>query len=77
MHDLAIGTEPETLSDRVRKRRDELDLSRERLAAASGLSTSTIVRLERDGKIPKLPNLQAIAKALDLPLTELLDGAAA
>lgn len=72
LHDRKTFSE---LADIVRRRREELELSRERLAAKAGLSTSTIVRIER-GHEPKLDNLRALAAALDLPLTDLLTPAA-
>lgn len=68
---------PQSLADTVRARRTALDLSQERLAAKAGLSTATIKRIEKGGNYPRVDNLRALAAALDLPLADLLDGAAA
>lgn len=73
VQDLAAPAKP--LSAVVQGRREELKLSRERLAANAGVSTSTIVRIERDGHCPKVDNLRAIAAALDLTLNDLLAAA--
>lgn len=55
----------------VRQRRAALALSRERLAADVGVSTSMIVRLERDDKLPNVLALRRIAARLDLSIEDL------
>lgn len=56
----------------VMELRKERGLSRERLAAAANTSSSTIDRLELHGQVPKLRILTAIAAALDVPVTRLI-----
>lgn len=50
-------------------------LSRERLAAAANVSSSTIDRLELEDRVPKLGLLRRIATALDVPLSALVEAA--
>lgn len=64
------------LAASVMAKRRALRLSQARLAAKSGLSTSTIIRVER-GHNPLVRNLIAIATALESSPVDLLDGAAA
>lgn len=52
-----------------------LGLNQETLAVRAGISLSTLVRVEREGHIPKLSVLTALADALGLPLNELVDAA--
>jgi transcriptional regulator with XRE-family HTH domain len=57
------------LGESIRARRTALGLSREKLAYESGVSTSTIFRLEVHGEEPKPDNLAAIATRLGLAVT--------
>ena len=58
--------------------RAEMGLSREKLAAKAGLSSSTILRIERGLNVPDMATVIALAGALDVPLSRLLgEGAAA
>ncbi|SBS73912.1 hypothetical protein MHPYR_180118 [uncultured Mycobacterium sp.] len=57
---------------RVRQRREELGLSRERLAFQAQVSTSLVTRLELDNRLPNTLALLRIAKIIDLPIDELL-----
>jgi transcriptional regulator with XRE-family HTH domain len=57
---------------RVRQRREEIGLSRERLARDADVSTSTVTRLELNNKLPNTVNLLRIARILNLPLDELV-----
>ena len=59
------------LAELLRTYRDRAELSQEALAAAAGLSPSTIIRAEGGRLMPYPPNLFALAKALDIPLDEL------
>lgn len=49
------------------------ELAQEQLALAAGISTSTLSRIERELYQPRLPTLRKIAKALRVPVGELLD----
>lgn len=59
----------------VAKRRRKLAMSREELAAASGLSRTILGRIERGDGNPSLETLWKLAKALDVPLGALLEPA--
>jgi len=65
-----------TLGQQVRTARETALLSRERLAAQCGCSTSTILRLELRGHTPSVRILVAIARVLHLDLGELTDSLA-
>lgn len=56
----------------VRRRREELGLTREQLAAESQTSTSTIARLELQGHMPNARTLARIASVIQLPVDALL-----
>lgn len=56
----------------VRTARTRAGLSREKLAAETNVSTSTIVRLERTDALPNVNALVRIATRLDVPVADLL-----
>ena len=58
---------------KVRSRRTELSVTRERLAVDIGISVSTLVRLENHNRIPKRHTLSAIAEYLEMPIEELVE----
>jgi transcriptional regulator with XRE-family HTH domain len=58
---------------RVRKRREDLGLTRERTAIDAGVSVSTLARLELSDKLPRTESLIEIARRLDISIDELLD----
>jgi transcriptional regulator with XRE-family HTH domain len=60
-----------TLAKRVKTRRDELELSQEKLAARAGMTRELIRQIE-GGHIPKLPRLYNLARALEVNLWDLL-----
>lgn len=60
-------------ADLIRTRRRELNLTREQLAVAAGVSLPTIQRAETGTHAPTLATLTAIAEALSVPLSELID----
>lgn len=64
-----------TLANLVRDRRDSLGLTRPQLAERSGVSPSTIARLELQGHVPSVRALAALAAALDLPIESLVSAA--
>jgi transcriptional regulator with XRE-family HTH domain len=59
------------LGQALRERREELGLSQEALAQASGLATKRIWQIERQGANPTYSTLLSIAAALRVP-AELL-----
>lgn len=66
----------QALGDEVRERRDRCDLSQEALAEAAGVNPNVIGRLERGTSNCKVLTLFDVARALDMPLSELIAGAA-
>jgi transcriptional regulator with XRE-family HTH domain len=59
------------LGQALRERREELGLTQEALAQASGLATKRIWQIERQGANPTYSTLLAIAAAMHVP-AELL-----
>ena len=57
---------------KVRDRREQLGISREKLAATADVSTSTVARLELENRIPSTINLLRIARVIDLTLDDLM-----
>lgn len=63
-----------TLGDNVRKRRSAADLKLRHVAERAGLSMSLISQVERGRASPSMGSLARIAHALDVGVTELLEG---
>jgi transcriptional regulator with XRE-family HTH domain len=59
------------LGARLRARREALGLSQAELAEKVGISANYVGVLERGVKLPTLDTLVALAKALDMPVSEL------
>lgn len=55
----------------IRRRRRELDLSQEQLAERSELHRTYISSIERGQRNPSLENIEKIAKALRISISEL------
>jgi transcriptional regulator with XRE-family HTH domain len=62
------------LGARIRKLRKALEWSQERLAEASGMHWTYIGQVERGERNLTLQSIQAIAKALNLKISELFRG---
>lgn len=56
----------------IRKFRKTQGLSQEQLAKMSGLSRYSIMNFENDKRDPRIKDLRKIAKALNVPLEELI-----
>lgn len=56
----------------VQRLRREAKMSRMFLASISGVSVSTLTRLERGGTDPRLSSMCSLSQALDIPLWDLL-----
>lgn len=56
---------------RIRAARGGQGKSRNELAAAAGIKSRTLARIERGGQLPRVESLRAIAAALDVPLESL------
>jgi len=59
---------PQLIGKRLRKRRQELELTLDGLAEKTGLTASFLSLLERDINNPSLDSLRKIAEALEVPL---------
>lgn len=57
----------------LKKRREELKLSREALSRKSGLSVMSIRRYESDEREPRLETVKRLADALDCTIFDLVD----
>ena len=57
---------------RLKKLREERDMSRAALAKAAGISREYVRRLEAGEYDPTVGMIQKLAKALGVPVTELL-----
>ena len=57
----------------LRKVREEKGISQEKLGLSIDSYQSTIIRIEQGKSNPKLTTLIAIAKALKVPLRDLMD----
>ena len=67
--DMVGGIEVMKISEKIKLRRAELNMSREALARKSGVSLSAIQKYESGDRKPKLETLQRISDALDVPIT--------
>jgi transcriptional regulator with XRE-family HTH domain len=67
---------PKKVAQAIRGRREELGLSLRSLAERSGISSSMISDVERGTKSPTIATLAALAQALDVPVSVLLDDSA-
>lgn len=61
------------LADRIREWREALEVSRETIAKRSGLSVSTIRRIEAGTVDPEISTIWALAKAMETEIYELAD----
>lgn len=61
------------LGARLSEKRREHGLTQEQLAALSGVSQVMVAKIEQGRRLPRLPVLLQLAKALDIPLSELVD----
>lgn len=60
------------LGQRIRERRQELNLSQPQLAEYAGLSAGHIAQIERGEIVPTLPTVQELERVLEIPLFPLL-----
>ena len=67
-----MANESETIGQRLRARRVELGRTLAEVAGQSGLSLPYVSNLERGRGNPTLDSLEALARALDVPLSSLL-----
>ncbi len=62
----------QTIGARVRRLRESAGLTQEALARGAGIGRITLVRLEKGEQSPRFKTLNAIARALDRSVQELL-----
>jgi len=67
----AVTSDQQDLNARIRTLRVDRSLSQERLGELSGLGSTTIGSLERGTRFPRRATLEAIARALELPVGEI------
>jgi len=60
--------------NKVRSLRESKKMSQEQLAELAGLHRTYVGGIERGERNPTLLNLLKIARALEVPLSELVDG---
>src|SRR3954470_19769132 len=58
----------------LKKARKDAELTLQQLSEKSGIAVETISRLENGQRKPQVNTLTKIAKALDIPLSELTEG---
>ena len=64
-----------TLSERIRQARKSKGLNQAELAEQLGMSEMTIRRWETEKSSPRMEEIQKVAQALNIPVSELLDNA--
>ena len=62
-----------SIGQRIRNYRDQKDLSQENLAELSGMHATYIGQVERGEKNVTVKNIEKIASALDVPLSQLFE----
>ena len=59
---------------RIRKRRQELELTQQELAQALGITSQHISAIEQDKRAPSLPSLSRLAEELGVTVDYLITG---
>lgn len=62
-----------TIGEKIKHTRESMGLSQGKLAKQSGLAQSSISYIESGGKKPNIETISILAKALDTPVSYLLD----
>ncbi|MFJ7531346.1 helix-turn-helix domain-containing protein [Rhodococcus qingshengii] len=60
--------------DRVRRRRDELDLTQEAASVVTGISVTTYQKIENGHRMPRLENVVKLIQGLELEPNALFGG---
>ena len=66
----------EGFGERLWRMRDDKGWSQEELAERAGISPTTVVHLERDAQLPRMPTLRKLAGAIGVSVQELAEGEA-
>ena len=59
------------VGEKIKKRREEIDMSQSALAKKVHVNPSLICRIEKDMKTPSLPLLEEIANALECSVSSI------
>ncbi len=62
----------EAMGARIRRLREARGMTQEKLSDSADIGRVTLVRIEKGEQSPRLETLMALARALDVPLEELL-----
>ena len=62
-----------TLGEKIKKLRNNANISQEDLAEKIGVSRQIVTKWEKDAGLPDIQNLKEIAKVFDISIDELLD----
>jgi len=62
-----------TIGEKIKHCRESMGMSQGKLAKTSGLAQSSISYIESGNKRPNIETISALAKALDVPLSFLID----
>lgn len=62
-----------TIGEKIKHSRESMGLSQGKLAKISGLAQSSISYIESGNKKPNIETISILAKALDLPVSFLID----
>ena len=61
------------IGDRIYQEREKQEMSARELSKKAGLSNAMISLYERNANVPSIEKLEAIARALNVPIFKLLD----
>lgn len=62
----------DVFGDRVRSRREQLDLTQEAASVVTGISVTTYQKIENGHRMPRLENIVKLLRGLDMDPSELL-----
>lgn len=62
-----------TIGEKIKHTRESMGISQGKLAKLSGLAQSSISYIESGGKKPNIETISMLAKALDTPISFLID----
>jgi len=68
---VSVDKVPEMLGKRVKKLREDKELSQEKLALEAGLNRAYIGYIERGERNPSIKTMTKIANVLKIPLSEI------
>ena len=72
-HDLLTLPAPRTLGEFIKRRRQALDITKLELANLMKVSYSCVAHYEANARVPQLPKLKKLAKALKVDVKTLVE----